>query len=323
MSFDSLRARNKEDRKIFRENGNLASLLSAPAGDPQDWLLPDYDPKALINVIRRLRPVVVVVDESHNAESQLSVEMMTNLNPDFIFDLTATPRNNSNIISYVDALALKKRHMVKLPVIVANRSSKAEVIESALILRNQLEDLAQQEEAKGGKYVHPIELFQAQQRTADDNTTFEKIREALAALKVPSEQIAIKTTEINELKNHDLMSRACPVRYIITVNALKEGWDYPFAYILATLADKNSCIDVEQILGRVADAACAAERGRFTQPVVCIHGQQPVYGHAAKCGAGAEPGWVFRSGLMGDGCRGGCSCNPVVHDHTSPKHRTF
>ena len=250
MSFDSLRARNKEDRKIFQENGNLASFLSDPAGDPQDWLLPDYDPSALINVIRRLKPVVVV-DESHNAESQLSVEMMANLNPDFIFDLTATPRNNSNIISYVDALSLKKRHMVKLPVIVANRTSKAEVIESALILRKQLEDLAQQEEAKGGKYVRPIVLFQAQPRTADDNTTFEKIREALVALKVPPEHIAIKTAEINELKNHDLMSPACPVRYIITVNALKEGWDCPFAYILATLADKNSSIDVEQILGRV------------------------------------------------------------------------
>lgn len=125
------------------------------------------------------------------------------------------------------------------------------MIESALILRRQLEDLAQQEEVKGGKYVRPIVLFQAQPRTADDNTTFEKIRDALIALKVPPEQIAIKTAEINELKIHDLMSRDCPVRYIITVNALKEGWDCPFAYILATLADKNSSIDVEQILGRV------------------------------------------------------------------------
>jgi type III restriction enzyme len=32
---------------------------------------------------------------------------------------------------------------------------------------------------------------------------------------------------------------------------LKEGWDCPFAYILASLADKSSAIDVEQILGRV------------------------------------------------------------------------
>lgn len=250
MSFDSLRVRNKEDRKIYQENGNLASFLQPDQGDPSDWLLPEHDASALINVIRRLRPVVVV-DESHNAESQLSVEMMKNLNPDFIFDLTATPRNNSNVISFVDALALKKQHMVKLPVIVANRSSKGEVIESALILRRQLEDLAKQEEAAGGKYIRPIVLFQAQPRTDDDNTTFEKIREKLVELKIPAEQIKIKTADINELKGIDLMSRDCPVRFIITVNALKEGWDCPFAYILASLADKTSAVDVEQILGRV------------------------------------------------------------------------
>ena len=250
MSFDSLRARNKEDRKIFQENGNLASFLQPDQGDPSDWLLPEHDASALINVIRRLRPVVVV-DESHNAESQLSVEMLTNLNPDFILDLTATPRNNSNIISFVDALALKKQHMVKLPVIVANRSSKGEVIESALILRRQLEDLAKKEEAAGGKHIRPIVLFQAQPRTDDDNTTFEKIREKLIELKIPAEQIKIKTADINELKGVDLMSRDCPVRFIITVNALKEGWDCPFAYILASLADKTSAVDVEQILGRV------------------------------------------------------------------------
>jgi type III restriction enzyme len=250
MSFDSLRARNKEDRKIFQENGNLASFLQPEQDDPDNSLLPEHDASALINVIRRLRPVVVV-DESHNAESQLSVEMLKNLNPDFILDLTATPRNNSNIISYVDALALKKQHMVKLPVIVANRSSKGEVIESALILRRQLEDLAKQEESKGGKHIRPIVLFQAQPRTDDDNTTFEKIREKLVELNIPAEQIKIKTADINELKGVDLMSRDCPVRFIITVNALKEGWDCPFAYILASLADKTSAVDVEQILGRV------------------------------------------------------------------------
>ena len=48
-----------------------------------------------------------------------------------------------------------------------------------------------------------------------------------------------------------LMSPSCPIRYIITVNALKEGWDCPFAYILASLANKTSQVDVEQILGRI------------------------------------------------------------------------
>lgn len=250
MSFDSLRARNKEDRKIFQENGYLASFMNAQRVDTGD-LLPDRDPSALINVIRTLKPVVIV-DESHNAESTLSVEMLVNLNPDFILDLTATPRNNSNIISYVDAMALKRHHMVKLPVIVANQNSRAEVIESALVMRKQLEAIASKEEAsKGGRYIRPIVLFQAQPRTHDDNTTFDKVKEKLVALGIPSEEIRIKTADRDEIKGEDLLSRSCPVRYIITVNALKEGWDCPFAYILASLADKSSDVDVEQIVGRV------------------------------------------------------------------------
>jgi type III restriction enzyme len=68
---------------------------------------------------------------------------------------------------------------------------------------------------------------------------------------IPESQIKIKTANINELKGVDLKSEECQVRYIITVNALKEGWDCPFAYILASLANKTSNIDVEQILGRI------------------------------------------------------------------------
>lgn len=250
MTFDSLRSRKKEDRKIYQENGYLARFTLDQPADDVNALLLDYDPSSLINVIRKLKPVVIV-DESHNAETPLSVEMLQNLNPDFIYDLTATPRRNSNIISFVDALALKKQHMVKLPVIVANRASRSEAMESALILRNHLENIAKQDQKNGGKYIRPIILFQAQPQTDEDNTTFTKVKEKLISLKIPAEQIAIKTADINELKNVDLMSPDCPIRYIITVNALREGWDCPFAYILVSLANKTSAVDVEQIVGRI------------------------------------------------------------------------
>jgi type III restriction enzyme len=241
FSFDSLRAKNKEDRKVFQENGNLQSFEN---------LLGKKTDITLGEVIKYLNPVVVV-DESHNAESVLSVDMLKEINPCFILDLTATPRNNSNIISFIDALELKKENMVKLPVIVYNHQDKTEVINSALQLQKRLELQALDEEKKGGRYIRPIVLFQAQPRNADDNTTFEKLKEKLIELKIPEEQIKIKTANLNELKNVDLMSKDCPVRYIITVNALKEGWDCSFAYILASLADKSSAVDVEQILGRV------------------------------------------------------------------------
>ena len=60
-----------------------------------------------MQVINQLSPVVIV-DESHNATSELSMEMLNNLNPSFILELTATPKENSNIITYVEAIKLKK-----------------------------------------------------------------------------------------------------------------------------------------------------------------------------------------------------------------------
>ncbi|WP_375447812.1 DEAD/DEAH box helicase [uncultured Fibrella sp.] len=248
LSFGSLRATKKEDRKIFEENGALASFASQ--FDADDHRLADTDQTALINVIRSLTPVVVV-DESHNAESELSVEMLRNLNPSFVLDLTATPKKNANIVSFVSAIELKKEQMVKLPVIAYNHKEKSQVVESALNLQRQLEHLAKAEQKAGGRYIRPIVLFQAQPKTGDDNTTFEKLKQQLLKLKIPEAQIKIKTADINELKDVDLMSPTCQVRYIITVNALKEGWDCPFAYILASLADRSSAVDIEQILGRV------------------------------------------------------------------------
>jgi type III restriction enzyme len=248
MNFASIRAKNKDDRKIFEQNGTLA--VFAGGSGPAAHLLPETDPSALINVIRSLNPVLIV-DESHNAESPLSVDMLRNLNPSFILDLTATPKDNANIISLVPAIELKKEHMVKLPVIVYNHEDKEGVVESALHLRQKLEKLAIRMEEKGGKYIRPIVLFQAQSKTKEDNTTFEKLKQQLVELNIPEEEIRIKTASKDELKGIDLMDRNCPVRYIITVNALKEGWDCPFAYILASLADRSSEVDVTQILGRV------------------------------------------------------------------------
>lgn len=245
MSFDSLRARKKEDRKVYQENGNLQSFETLVGKDENGD--PDLQ---LMKVLQALNPVVVV-DESHNAESDLSVEMLQNLNPSFVLDLTATPRKNSNIISFTDAYELKKENMVKLPVIVYNHQSRNDVISSALELQRRLENEARKAQEKGGNYIRPIVLFQAQPKTNDDNLTFEKIKNTLLELKIPENQIRIKTANLNEIKEEDLLSPTCEVRYIITVNALKEGWDCPFAYILASLADKSSSVDVEQILGRI------------------------------------------------------------------------
>ncbi len=248
LSFDSIRTANKEGRKVFEQNGSLQSFES---------LLGKDEEISLMKVLQFLNPLVIV-DESHNAESDLSVDMLKEFNPCFILDLTATPRKNSNIVSFIDALELKKENMVKLPVIVYNHQDKTEVINSSLQLQKRLELQAIEEEKKGGKYIRPIVLFQAQPKNGanflneeEEKSNVQKLKEKLIELKIPAEQIKIKTAGINEIKGIDLMSSACEVRFIITINALKEGWDCPFAYILASLADKSSAVDVEQILGRV------------------------------------------------------------------------
>jgi len=251
LSVQSFRAKNKktrEGRKAYQENENLQEFPKTYSC--KEKLLPDVDETALMQVITQLNPVVII-DESHNFESDLTIDMLKNINPSFIFDLTATPRDKSNIISFVDAIKLKKNNMVKLPVIVYNHHDTNEVISSSIQLQKSLETEAKTEEKNGGKYIRPIVLFQAQPKSKDDNITFEKIKKKLIEYGIPENQIKIKTAQKNEIQNLDLMSRDCAVRFIITINALKEGWDCPFAYILASLASKSSAVDVEQILGRI------------------------------------------------------------------------
>lgn len=250
LSVQSFASNNKEGRKARRENENLAEHVSSYTYN--DKMLSNADETSLLQVIAQLNPVMVI-DESHNFESSdLRIDLKKEINPSFIFNLTATPKENSNIISFVDAMQLKLEHMVKLPVIVYNHKTTTDVIANAITLQRSLENKAKlQQKEKGAKYIRPIVLFQAQPKVSDDNVTFEKIKEKLIEGGIPEEQVKIKTASKDEIKNIDLMSESCEVRYIITVNALKEGWDCPFAYILASLANKSSKIDVEQILGRV------------------------------------------------------------------------
>ncbi len=232
-----------EGLRSLRENSNLMAYARFVNDSNR---VANADETSLVQAIASLNPVVII-DESHNFGSPMRVDAINQINPCFILDLTATPREKSNIISFVDAKKLKDANMVKLPVALYNRNCTEDVIFSAIQMQRTLESRAK----KSGRYIRPIVLFQAQPRSNDDSETFDKVKQRLVAAGIPESQIKIKTGDKDEIKNLDLMSDTCEVRYIITVNALKEGWDCPFAYILASLANRSSQIDVEQILGRV------------------------------------------------------------------------
>lgn len=231
LTYDSFRTNKKDGRKAFQQNGNLGSFKNYKG--ELDILLDDIDETALIQIIRRLNPVIIV-DESHHTTSKLSIEMLENFNPCFVLDLTATPKDGSNIISFVNARHLKKENMVKLPVIVYNQKSQEDVFLSAISLRQRLETEAVKNEKETGRYIRPIVLLQAQSNISGDSTTYMKIKKTLIDIGISEDQIAVKTGDRDDIKNMDLLSRECKIRFIITVNALKEGWDCPFAYILAT-----------------------------------------------------------------------------------------
>lgn len=247
LSYDSFR-RNGDGLRAYEENGALMSFTSA---FPQvEFPIENAHPSSLFQVINQLNPVVVV-DESHRATSTLSMAMMRNFNPCFTLSLTATPANSANILVYVRASELKAEEMVKLPVMVVNRSTQTEVVADAIDLRAALESKAKAVHSAGAPYCRPIALVQAEPRGDESALTFEAVRTKLCEAGVPREHIAIKTATVDELRDVDLLSPGCPIRFIITVNALKEGWDCPFAYILAALANKNSSVDVEQVVGRI------------------------------------------------------------------------
>ena len=69
--------------------------------------------------------------------------------------------------------------------------------------------------------------------------------------KIPDEQIVVATGDQRGLDDVDLFDPDCQVRIIITKDALKEGWDCSFAYVLCSLTQQRSGTAIMQLLGRV------------------------------------------------------------------------
>ncbi len=258
LSYDSFK--NKDGRRAYAENSSLAGLTAYQQDVGRAVDVEGADDTALISALAGTNPIVIV-DESHHAGSKLSLDMLRNLNPRFVLELTATPGKGANVIAQATARQLKREEMVKLPVVVYRRPDKRTTISDAVMLQRRLEAIAEQDEARTGRYIRPIVLFQAERRGTEGAETYQKLKEKLVEGGIPEEQIAVRTGDVDEIGGSDLMSRECPIRFIITVEALAEGWDCPFAYVLATVANKSSQVSVEQIVGRVLRQPYAARAG--------------------------------------------------------------
>lgn len=235
--------------KVYQENGALLSHFENL--EDNDELEKDEEGtiiNSLANVVRMSNPLIVV-DEGHKTKTQLSIDFITSLNPSFVIEYTATPRSGSNILVDISASDLKDEEMVKIPIVLESATQWINSVARGIEKRDELEKEGKKNK---GEYIRPIALIQAQPKSkTQNNVTVDQIKEHLISAKIPEDQIAIKTSDRNDLEGVNLFSKKCKIRYIITVSALAEGWDCSFAYVLISVANVGAKIAVEQIIGRI------------------------------------------------------------------------
>lgn len=247
-SLSAFRISDKEGRKAYADNGNLLEHFENIA---EGTLEKDEDGQvkySLINVIKLAKPIIVI-DEGHNAKTVLSFDMLKDMDPSFVLEYTATPRSESNILVNVMASELKEEKMVKIPIYLNNVAQWQQTVREGVAKRKELEKITKKEK---GEYIRPIALIQAEQEKEDKKKIYvQKIIDFLVDEGIDESEIAIKTGKQDQISGIDLFSKTCPIRYILTVNALKEGWDNSFAYVLISVANIESRISVEQTIGRI------------------------------------------------------------------------
>lgn len=257
----SWRVEGKEGRKVYQpDNGALMGHFDGVDRkelarlDKSEGGRPVY---SLANVLRLHRPIVII-DEGHRFRTKLTFDTLKRLSPSAVVEFTATPyvegkdRVASNVLIEKTAADLRDEHMIKAPIILKESRQWPDAVRLAVEKRTELHRAAEAEEKAGGGYIRPIVLFKAEDTYKDrPSVSVDVLRDHLIKEKYASaEEVVIHVGDRKDLPD-DILSPACPVKFVITVDALGEGWDCPFAYVLCTVATLSSSVAVEQILGRV------------------------------------------------------------------------
>jgi type III restriction enzyme len=235
---------------------------------------------SLGNVLRLVRPMVVI-DEGHHAYSENALRTLDGFNPCFMLELSATPRigsgkagkllSGSNILVDVRGTDLDEAEMIKLPINVDLRpwSDWQSCLAASVDRLNGLAQEAAALQAETNRTIRPILLVQVERTGKDQRESgfihAEDAKAFLLQLGMTAAQIAIKTSDKDELKtpeNIDLLSPTCEIRAIITKQALQEGWDCPFAYVLCALAAGKEVRAMTQLVGRILRLPQVAKTGR-------------------------------------------------------------
>ncbi|MBI1924170.1 DEAD/DEAH box helicase family protein [Candidatus Poribacteria bacterium] len=257
-TMQAFRVEDTEGRKVYQSSGALMGHFSGLPAEVLEQIecYENGEPiHSLANVLRMRRPIVIV-DEAHNARTDLSFDTLARFHPSCIVEFTATPdteKRPSNVLHTVSAAELHAEEMIKMPIRLETKPAWKELLADAIGQRSHLEAAAKMERQETGEYIRPIMLLQAQPQYKDKETLTVDVVEVhlMNDHKIPQEQIARATGTDKDLEGVELASPNCPIRFVITVQALREGWDCPFAYVLCSVAEMRSTTAVEQLLGRV------------------------------------------------------------------------
>lgn len=224
---------------------------------------------SLGNAVRVSKPFIII-DEFHKVFTPLAKKTIDNLNPEMILGLSATPKQGMNNLCTVTGLELKEEEMVKLdlhiipPVGNVENDWKA-MLQNIMEKRQSLEDKAIELRQETGQYIRPIALIQCERTGKDQRgkgfVHSEDVKEHLMDEGVNPSEIAIKSSDKNDIEDINLFSRDCQIRYIITQSALNEGWDCSFAYVLGIIPNVNSNTGVTQLIGRILRQPNAKKTG--------------------------------------------------------------
>ncbi len=213
---------------------------------------------SFVNLVHLLRPLVVL-DEAHNFISNLSHEVLRRINPACVIEWTATPREKKsgeplhNVLISIPAETLQAEEMVKLPIVVTVHADWEQAVQGAIAEQRRLMQAAQESDDS----VRPIVLYQAQNKNQE--VPPQVLKTHLLEAGVDEKTIAIATGDIKELPEN-LLAHDCPIEHIITVDALREGWDCPYAYVLCAISNVRSSTAIEQLMGRVMRMPQATRR---------------------------------------------------------------
>lgn len=265
---------NKETLKAFKDSGAFVEFF--PSEDDHKGnekllaKLPNLDyfgdkrnmfgrivKTSLGNTLRTLNPAIII-DEGQKAYSKLAQNTINNFNPCILVELSATPPEHTNKLVDISGQELNREEMIKLDLHVTNKPSLEweDTVRTALAKRAELEEKAKEYEANSGEFIRPICLIQAERTGRDQRASryihSEEVKEYLInKCGVDPAEVAIKSSEKDDIEGIDLLSRDCPIRFIITKHALQEGWDCAFAYILVILTNPKAQLSITQLVGRI------------------------------------------------------------------------